>query len=99
MEKLAAHFHDTYGQALANTLASLEMGVWQFDTSVAGLGGCPYAKGASGNVASEDVVYSLERSGFDTGVNLAALIETSIWISEKLGRKPGSKVTLARMGG
>ncbi|MEO1137663.1 MAG: hydroxymethylglutaryl-CoA lyase, partial [Pseudomonadota bacterium] len=66
--------------------------------SVSGLGGCPYAKGASGNVASEDVVYSLHRSGFATGVDLDALIHASRWISDKLGRRPGSKVTLARMG-
>ncbi|WP_411817528.1 hydroxymethylglutaryl-CoA lyase [Hyphococcus sp. DH-69] len=93
---LAGHFHDTYGQALANIWAAIDEGVRVFDSSVSGLGGCPYAKGASGNVASEDVVYSLERSGYDTGVDLDALIETSIWISESLGRKPGSKVTLAR---
>ncbi|WP_428407895.1 hydroxymethylglutaryl-CoA lyase [Hyphococcus sp.] len=93
---LAGHFHDTYGQALANIWAALGEGVTVFDSSVSGLGGCPYAKGASGNVASEDVVYSLARSGFETGVDLDSLMETSVWISEKLGRKPGSKVTLAR---
>lgn len=93
---LAGHFHDTYGQALANIWAAIDEGIRVFDSSVSGLGGCPYAKGASGNVASEDVIYSLERSGFATGVNIDALIETSIWISEILGRKPGSKVTLAR---
>lgn len=92
---LAGHFHDTYGQSLANIYAAIEEGVTTFDASVSGLGGCPYAKGASGNVASEDVVYMLERSGFETGVSLDALIEISIWISEKLGRAPGSKVTLA----
>ena len=96
---LAGHFHDTYGQALANIWAAIGEGVTVFDCSVSGLGGCPYAKGASGNVASEDVVYSLARSGFETGVDLDALIETSVWISEKLGRKPGSKVTLARTAG
>lgn len=96
---LAGHFHDTYGQALSNIWAALGEGVTVFDCSVSGLGGCPYAKGASGNVASEDVVYSLARSGFETSVDLDALIETSVWISEKLGRKPGSKVTLARTGG
>ena len=93
---LAGHFHDTYGQALANIYACLEEGVRTFDSSVSGLGGCPYAAGASGNVASEDVVYMLERSGFATGVDLDKLIETSVWISSELGRKPGSKVTLAR---
>ena len=96
---LAGHFHDTYGQALSNIWAAIDEGVSTFDCSVSGLGGCPYAKGASGNVASEDVVYSLERSGFNTGVNLDALIETSVWISDKLGRRPGSKVTLAKTGG
>ncbi|MFC2951917.1 hydroxymethylglutaryl-CoA lyase [Marinicaulis aureus] len=96
---LAGHFHDTYGQALANTWAAIAEGVTVFDSSVSGLGGCPYAKGASGNVASEDVVYSLARSGFETGVDLDTLVATSLWISEKLGRKPGSKVTLARTAG
>ncbi len=96
---LAGHFHDTYGQALANIWAAIGEGVTVFDCSVSGLGGCPYATGASGNVASEDVVYSLARSGYETGVDLDALIETSVWISEMLGRKPGSKVTLARKGG
>ena len=96
---LAGHFHDTYGQALANIWAAIGEGVRVFDSSVSGLGGCPYANGASGNVASEDVVYSLARSGYETGVDLDALIEASIWISQKLGRKPGSKVTLARAGG
>ena len=92
---LAGHFHDTYGQALANIWAAIDEGVRVFDASVSGLGGCPYAKGASGNVASEDVVYSLEKSGFDTGVNLSALVETSRWISGELGRKPGGKVAEA----
>ncbi len=93
---LAGHYHDTYGQALSNIWASIEEGVRVFDSSVSGLGGCPYAKGASGNVASEDVVYSLHRSGFETGVDLGALIAISQWISGVLGRGPGSKVTLAR---
>ncbi len=96
--RLAGHFHDTYGQALANIWAAVDEGVTVFDASVSGLGGCPYAKGASGNVATEDVVYSLERSGLATGVDLDALIETSLWISEKLGRRAGSKVTRARAG-
>jgi hydroxymethylglutaryl-CoA lyase len=94
--KLAGHYHDTYGQAVANIWASIDEGVTTFDCSVSGLGGCPYAKGATGNVASEDVVYMLHNSGFATGVDLDALIEISAWISEKLGRKPGSKVTLAK---
>ncbi len=93
---LAGHFHDTYGQALANIWAALEEGVQTFDASVSGLGGCPYAPGASGNVATEDVVYMLEGSGLETGANLDALIETGLWISDKLGRAPASKVALAR---
>ena len=93
---LAGHFHDTYGQAVANVYAALEEGVRVFDSSVSGLGGCPYAPGASGNVATEDIVYMLEGSGLDTGVNLDALTEISLWISDVLGRRPGSKVTLAR---
>lgn len=93
---LAGHFHDTYGQALANIWAALEEGVRTFDTSVSGLGGCPYAPGASGNVATEDVVYMLEGSGFETGADLDKLVETSVWISGQLGRAPASKTTLAR---
>ncbi len=99
VKAIAGHFHDTYGQALANIWAAIGEGVTVFDSSISGLGGCPYAKGASGNVASEDVVYSLARSGYETGVDLDALIATSLWISEKLGRRPGSKVALARKGG
>jgi hydroxymethylglutaryl-CoA lyase len=94
---LAGHFHDTYGQALSNIYAAQEEGIKTFDASVSGLGGCPYAPGASGNVATEDVVYMLHGSGFDTGIDLDALIEISIWISEMLGRTPVSKVTLARI--
>lgn len=92
---LAGHFHDTYGQALANIWAALGEGVRVFDASVSGLGGCPYAPGASGNVATEDVVYMLHGSGYDTGVDLDKLIETSLWISDKLGRAPASKVAAA----
>jgi hydroxymethylglutaryl-CoA lyase len=91
MEKLAGHYHDTYGQALANIYASLELGVRTFDASVAGLGGCPYAKGASGNVATEDVVYMLHGLGVRTGVDLGALVATGEWISKFLGREYGSK--------
>ena len=90
IDHISGHYHDTYGQALANTLASLEMGVWNFDTSVAGLGGCPYAKGATGNVASEDVVYMLHGMGIDTGIDLDALIDAGQFISDFLGRKPHS---------
>jgi len=88
---LAGHYHDTYGQALANTYASLELGVRTFDASIAGLGGCPYAKGASGNVATEDVVYMLHGLGLQTGVSLDALVEIGVWISGVLGRDYGSK--------
>jgi len=92
---ISGHFHDTYGQALANTLASLEMGVWQFDTSVAGLGGCPYAKGATGNVATEDVVYLLHGLEIDTGIDLDKLIDAGQFISDFLGRKSGSRAATA----
>jgi hydroxymethylglutaryl-CoA lyase len=95
MTSLAVHFHDTRGQALANVLACLEEGVRVVDASVSGTGGCPYAKGASGNVASEDVVFMLQGLGFDTGVDLAALIGTGRWLSEQLGRVNGSKLGLA----
>jgi hydroxymethylglutaryl-CoA lyase len=94
-EKLAVHFHDTYGQALANILASLELGIAAIDCSVAGLGGCPYAKGASGNVASEDVLYLLDGLGIRTGVDLARLAAAGRFISEALGREPASKVARA----
>src|SRR5688572_27714216 len=91
LEKLAGHYHDTYGQALANIYASLEMGVATFDASVAGLGGCPYAAGASGNVATEDVVYMLRGLGIDTGVDLDQLVAIGAWISELLKRDYASK--------
>jgi hydroxymethylglutaryl-CoA lyase len=91
VEKLAGHYHDTYGQALANIYASLEMGVATFDSSVAGLGGCPYAAGASGNVATEDVLYMLQGLGIETGVDLAKIVETGEWICGVLRREPGSK--------
>lgn len=95
---LGAHFHDTYGQALANLLAVMDLGVQVIDTAIAGLGGCPYAKGASGNVATEDVVYMLNGMGVRTGVDMAALLETSAFISNAIGRKPASKVALALAG-
>lgn len=95
MQQLAAHFHDTYGQAMANLYAVLEEGLAVIDSSVAGLGGCPYAKGASGNVASEDVLYMLNGLGIETGVDLHQLINTSHWITQQLGRNNGSKVSLA----
>lgn len=94
-ERLAAHFHDTYGQALANVLAVLEQGIAVFDSSVAGLGGCPYAPGASGNLASEDLLYLLNGLGIETGVDLCALAEAGNYISSFLGRPSGSKVARA----
>ena len=96
MAALAVHFHDTYGQALANILACVEDGVRVVDAAVSGTGGCPYAKGASGNVASEDVVYLLEGLGLSTGVDLDALVATGQWLSQLLGRASGSKVALAK---
>jgi hydroxymethylglutaryl-CoA lyase len=89
--RLAGHYHDTYGQALANIYASLELGVATFDSSVAGLGGCPYAKGASGNVATEDVVYMLHGLGIKTGIDLDKLVETGAWISGVLKRDSSSR--------
>lgn len=95
LERLALHFHDTYGQALANIYACLELGVSVVDSSVAGLGGCPYAAGASGNVATEDVVYMLNGLGVDSGIDLQSLIATAWYISRELGRDPASKVSRA----
>ncbi|GGY10532.1 3-hydroxy-3-isohexenylglutaryl-CoA/hydroxy-methylglutaryl-CoA lyase [Litchfieldella qijiaojingensis] len=95
IDKLAAHFHDTYGQALANLYAVLEEGVAVVDSSVAGLGGCPYAKGASGNVASEDVVYMLNGMGIESGIDLDKLAETGNWITQTIGRPNRSKVGVA----
>lgn len=92
MAALAVHFHDTYGQALANIAACLEEGVRVVDAAVSGAGGCPYAKGASGNVASEDVVYLLHGNGVATGIDLPALAATGRWLAQKLGRPTGSKV-------
>jgi hydroxymethylglutaryl-CoA lyase len=95
VDQVSGHFHDTYGMALANTLASLELGIWHFDTSVAGLGGCPYAKGATGNVATEDVVYLLHGMGIETGIDLDKLIDAGQYISDFLGRKSHSRVANA----
>lgn len=97
-ERLAVHFHDTYGQALANILACLEEGITTVDSSVAGLGGCPYAKGASGNVATEDLLYLLEGLGVKTGVDFDVLVAAGRFISEHLGRLPVSKVSQALAG-
>ena len=92
---VSGHFHDTYGQALGNTLICLQMGVWNYDTSSAGLGGCPYAKGATGNVATEDVVYMLHGMGIDTGIDLDLLIDAGKFISDFLERKPNSRAATA----
>ena len=95
MQKLAAHFHDTYGQALANILATLEIGVAVFDASVAGLGGCPYARGATGNVATEDVVYMLNGMEIDTGIDLGRLVDAGDFISSAIGRNNQSRAARA----
>ena len=94
-QHLAVHFHDTYGQALANIYVALECGIHVIDSSVSGLGGCPYAKGATGNVASEDVLYMLNGLGIETGVDLPKLIDAGNFISDYLKRASGSKVALA----
>jgi hydroxymethylglutaryl-CoA lyase len=91
LDEVSGHFHDTYGQALANLHASLALGVHVFDTSIAGLGGCPYAKGATGNVATEDVVFMLQGMGIDTGHDLEALVDAGAFISRVLGRPPASR--------
>jgi hydroxymethylglutaryl-CoA lyase len=95
LAEVSGHFHDTYGQALANIYACLEIGVYHFDSSVAGLGGCPYAKGATGNVATEDVVFMLNGLGIDSGIDLAALVDAGAAISAALGRAPISRVARA----
>lgn len=92
LEQIAMHFHDTYGQAIANIYASLQMGVHSFDSSISGLGGCPYAKGASGNVATEDVLYLLQELGIETGIDLNKVIQVGHFISKMLDRKNASKV-------
>ncbi|RSL99262.1 hypothetical protein CDV31_012271 [Fusarium ambrosium] len=94
-QKLAGHFHDTYGQGIANIVRAYDMGIRKFDSSVAGLGGCPYAPGASGNVATEDVVYTLEKSGINTGVDLEKLVATGKWISDQVGIRYGSRAGAA----
>lgn len=95
MDALAIHFHDTYGQALINIYAALQKGIYIIDSAVAGLGGCPYAKGASGNVATEDVLYALHGLGIETGIDLNKIVHIAHWISEKLGKLPQSKVARA----
>ena len=96
MDALAVHFHDTYGQALANILACLEEGVRVIDSAVSGTGGCPYAKGATGNVASEDVIYMLHGMGMTTGVDLDQMVATGAWLAGQLGKQTASRVTCAR---
>lgn len=93
--EISGHFHDTYGLALSNILASLEMGIWQFDASVAGLGGCPYAKGATGNISTEDVVFMLNAMDIETGIDLDRLIDAGVFISHALGREPNSRSSRA----
>jgi hydroxymethylglutaryl-CoA lyase len=95
LHEVSGHFHDTYGQALANIYASLEVGVHVFDASVAGLGGCPYAKGATGNVATEDVVFMLNGLGIETGIDLDRLVDAGAFISGVIGRPPVSRVARA----
>ncbi len=94
-DRLAVHFHDTYGQALANTLAALQAGVTTVDSSAGGLGGCPYAKSATGNLATEDLVWQLHGLGIETGVDLTALVRTSVWMAQRLGRQSPSAVVRA----
>jgi hydroxymethylglutaryl-CoA lyase len=95
IERIAVHFHDTYGQALSNTLAALQAGVTTIDASAGGLGGCPYAKSATGNLATEDLVWQLHGLGIETGIDLPALVETSVWMGKHLGRPPVSRVATA----
>jgi hydroxymethylglutaryl-CoA lyase len=97
VDRLAGHYHDTWGMAVANLHASLQFGLRCFDASVGGLGGCPYAKGATGNVATEDVVYLLHGMGFDTGIDLDKLVDTAAWINAQLGREPVSRVARATL--
>ncbi|MCO5308199.1 MAG: hydroxymethylglutaryl-CoA lyase [Austwickia sp.] len=98
IEQIAVHFHDTYGQALANTVAAVQYGVRTVDASAGGLGGCPYAKSATGNLATEDLVWALEGMGVDTGVDLDALVATSAWMAGQLGRPSASSVVRALAG-
>jgi hydroxymethylglutaryl-CoA lyase len=97
-ERIGVHFHDTYGQALANTLAALQAGITIVDASAGGLGGCPYAESATGNLATEDLVWQLQGLGIDTGIDLAALVATSAWMAQRLGRPSPSRVVRALVG-
>ena len=98
LERIAVHFHDTYGQALSNTLAALQSGVSIIDASAGGLGGCPYAESATGNLATEDLIWFLDGLGIDSGVDLGALVKTSVWMAEQLGRPSPSRVVQALAG-
>jgi hydroxymethylglutaryl-CoA lyase len=98
LDQLAMHFHDTYGQALSNALAAMRLGVTTFDASAGGLGGCPYAESATGNLATEDLVWQLSGLGIDTGVDLESLVATSVWMAEQIGKPPASRV-VAALGG
>jgi hydroxymethylglutaryl-CoA lyase len=95
VERMAVHFHDTYGQALANTLAALQSGVRTVDSSAGGLGGCPYAESATGNLATEDLVWQLHGLGIDTGIDLTKLVQTSVWMADQLGRPSPSRTVTA----
>ncbi|WP_206996443.1 hydroxymethylglutaryl-CoA lyase [Trinickia mobilis] len=97
LERLAGHFHDTYGQALANIVGALQVGMSVFHSSVAGLGGCPYAKGATGNVATEDLLYLLDGLGIETGIDLDAIVSTGEWVSRKMGKENGARAGKALM--
>jgi hydroxymethylglutaryl-CoA lyase len=98
VDRIGVHFHDTYGQALANTMTALRHGVSVVDASTGGLGGCPYAKSATGNLATEDLVWALDGAGVHTGADLAALVETSVWMAGQLGRPSPSRVVKALAG-
>jgi len=98
VDKLAVHFHDTYGQALANTLTALREGVTTVDSSAGGLGGCPYAESATGNLATEDLLWQLDGLGIETGVDLEKLVTTSVWMAEQLGKPSPSRVVQALAG-
>jgi hydroxymethylglutaryl-CoA lyase len=98
VDRIGVHFHDTYGQALANTMTALRHGVTVVDASTGGLGGCPYAKSATGNLATEDLVWALDGAGVQTGADLGSLVETSVWMAKQLGRPSPSRVVRALSG-
>jgi hydroxymethylglutaryl-CoA lyase len=95
VERLAVHFHDTYGQALSNALTAMRLGVTIFDASAGGLGGCPYAESATGNLATEDLLWQLAGLGIETGVDLEAVLATTSWMAEQIGKPPASRVATA----